>query len=249
MAFYTQILDFDDRNDLARPNGVWDLGSAEAAELTKLAETTYRDVNIAWANTFARHADTVGVDIHQVIEAANSQPYSHIHSPGVAVGGHCIPVYPRFYLAGDPDAELVRTAREVNQAMPHHTVALLQKMMGSLGGRTVLVLGAAYRGGVKESAFSGVFDVVGALQAAGARAVVHDPLYSDAELQTLGLSAHQADQPVDGAIVQADHAEYRTLSAADFPELTAIVDGRGVLDATLWGDVAFARVGDGQTAV
>jgi nucleotide sugar dehydrogenase len=80
---------------------VWPMGSAEAAELTKLAETTYRDVNIALANEFARFADRAGVDIDRVIAAANSQPFSHIHRPGVAVGGHCIPVYPRFYLGSD----------------------------------------------------------------------------------------------------------------------------------------------------
>lgn len=249
VEFYSQILTFDERDDLPRPNGVWDLGSAEAAELTKLAETTYRDVNIALANTFARHADSVGVDIHQVIQAANSQPYSHIHTPGVAVGGHCIPVYPRFYLAGDPDADLVRTAREVNEGMPHHTVEQLRKLMGGLDGRTVVVLGAAYRGGVKETAFSGVFDVIQALQAAGATALVHDPLYSDEELRTLDLTPYEPGQPVDGAIVQADHGDYRGLSPADLPGITAIVDGRGVLDRGLWDVVRFARVGDGITAV
>ncbi len=97
---------------------VWPLGSAEAAELTKLAETTYRDVNIALANEFARFADRRGIDLGRVIEAANSQPFSHLHRPGVAVGGHCIPVYPRFYLSGDPDARLPAAARAVNEEMP-----------------------------------------------------------------------------------------------------------------------------------
>jgi len=81
------VLDFDERPDLARGNGVWDLGSAEASELAKLAETTYRDVNIGLANQFARFAADNTIDIYQVIEASNSQPYSHIHRPGIAVGG------------------------------------------------------------------------------------------------------------------------------------------------------------------
>src|SRR3954467_8091740 len=93
------------------------MGSAEAAELTKLAETTYRDVNIAFANELARHADDLGLDVQKVIDAANSQPYSHIHRPGVAVGGHCIPVYPRFYLEGAPDATLPAAAPAGHQAM------------------------------------------------------------------------------------------------------------------------------------
>jgi UDP-N-acetyl-D-glucosamine dehydrogenase len=97
---------------------VWPMGSAEAAELTKLAETTYRDVNIALANEFARFADRTGIDLDRVIAAANSQPFSHIHRPGVAVGGHCIPVYPRFYLDTDPVARQPAAAPAGKQAMP-----------------------------------------------------------------------------------------------------------------------------------
>ena len=106
------------RADLTRPNGVWDLGSAEASEMAKLAETTYRDVNIGLANQFALFAGDNGIDVYQVIEACNSQPYSHIHRPGIAVGGHCIPVYPRLYLSTDPDADIVRSARLLNASMP-----------------------------------------------------------------------------------------------------------------------------------
>ena len=123
--FYEAVLDFDERPDLARPNGVWDLGSAEASEMAKLAETTYRDVNIGLANEFARYAGGQGIDIYQVIEASNSQPYSHIHRPGIAVGGHCIPVYPRLYLWNDPEAEIVRTARAVNASMPAYALSLI----------------------------------------------------------------------------------------------------------------------------
>jgi UDP-N-acetyl-D-mannosaminuronic acid dehydrogenase len=120
---------------------VWEMGSAEAAELAKLAETTYRDVNIALANEFARFADRVGVDVQKVIDAANSQPFSHIHRPGVAVGGHCIPVYPRFYLAGDGDAQLPAAARAVNEEMPAYAVSLLAGDL-ALSGARVLILGA-----------------------------------------------------------------------------------------------------------
>ena len=92
VCFYEAVLSFDQCDDLPRPNGVWPMGGAEAAEMAKLAETTYRDVNIGLANQFARYADAVGIDVARVIEACNSQPYSHIHRPGIAVGGHCLPV-------------------------------------------------------------------------------------------------------------------------------------------------------------
>ena len=147
-------------NDLGQPNGVWDLGTCEAAELAKLAETTYRDINIAFANELAKFSDTAGIDVGKVIEACNSQPYSQIHQPGIAVGGHCIPVYPHFYLSEDGTARLPAAARLVNDDMPAYAVQRLADHVGSLAGRRVAVLGASYRGGVKETAFSGVFGVV-----------------------------------------------------------------------------------------
>jgi nucleotide sugar dehydrogenase len=241
--FYESVLDFDDRPDLDRPNGVWDLGSAEASELAKLAETTYRDVNIGLANQFAMFAAGRGIDVFQVIEASNSQPYSHIHLPGIAVGGHCIPVYPRLYLHNDPSATVVRSAREANAAMPEYAVGLLEGAYGDLSGARVVVLGAAYRGGVKETAFSGVFPTVGALESRGARVSVHDPLYSDAELSALGLTPYQAGDGVDAAVVQTDHAAYADLRPADLPGIRVLVDGRRATSPHDWPGVTHRTLG------
>lgn len=227
--FYESVLDFDVRSDLSRPNGVWDLGSSEASELAKLAETTYRDVNIALANQFARFADSSGVDVYRVIEACNSQSFSHIHQPGIAVGGHCIPIYPEMYLWNDPDATVVRAARTANKSMPLYAVDLLESEMGTLDGKRIAVLGAAYRGGVKETAFSGVYDVVDSLKSRGSIALVQDPIYSDEELGLLGFEVYKLGQPIDGVIVQTNHAEYRDLTANDFPGARAVVDGRRIL--------------------
>lgn len=246
IEFYQQVLDFDQRTDLPRPNGVWDMGSAEAAEMAKLAETTYRDVNIGLANQFARFADQAGIEVKRVIEACNSQPYSHIHQPGIAVGGHCIPVYPRLYLSTDPEATVVSTARKANAAMPAYVVQRLASAGLELAGARVVVLGAAYRGGVKETAFSGVFPTVEALETLGAKVYVHDPMFSDAELQAYGFTPYQMGTAVDGAIVQADHAEYKQLSAADFPQLKVMFDGRAVLDPSRFTEVTYLRVGGGQ---
>ncbi len=243
VAFYQAVLDFDERPDLPRGNGVWDLGSAEAAELAKLAETTYRDVNIGLANQFARFASTAGIDVYQVIEASNSQPYSHIHQPGIAVGGHCIPVYPRLYLWTDPEATVVAAARAANAGMPDYTIGLLEGAYGSLAGARVAVLGASYRGGVKETAFSGVFPAVEALTARGATALVHDPMYTDDELQKLGFTPYHLGEPVDAVVVQADHAEYRALTSADLPGVRAFIDGRRVSSAEQWPGIAYRVIG------
>lgn len=243
VEFYEAALDFDERPDLARGNGVWNLGSAEAAEMAKLAETTYRDVNIGLANQFAQYAATAGIDIYQVIEASNSQPYSHIHQPGIAVGGHCIPVYPRLYLWNDPAATIVRAAREANAGMPAYTIGLLEGVHGDLQGQLVVVLGATYRGGVKETAFSGVFPAVEALRARGAHVLVHDPLYTDDELARLGFSPYHLGESVDAAVVQADHADYRTLTPADLPGIRTFIDGRRVSSADRWPDVTYRVIG------
>ncbi len=244
-AFYESVLNFDERPDLPRGNGVWDLGSAEAAEMAKLAETTYRDVNIGLANQFAKFAGANGIDIYQVIEASNSQPYSHIHRPGIAVGGHCIPVYPRLYLWNDPEATVVRAAREANASMPAYAVGLARGAYGDLAGARVVVLGAAYRGGVKETAFSGVFPLVEALGAEGARVSVHDPLYSGPELEGLGFTPHSLGTPVDVAIVQSDHAAYKDLGPDHLPSVKVVLDGRTTLDRTKFVDSTFLVIGSG----
>lgn len=243
--FYEQVLTFDERPDLPKGNGVWDLGSAEAAEMAKLAETTYRDVNIGLANQFALFAEKAGIDVHRVIEASNSQPYSHIHQPGIAVGGHCIPVYPRLYLSGDADATVVRAAREANAAMPAHVVGRLAERLGDLTGLRVAVLGAAYRGGVKETAFSGVFETVRVLREHGAEPTVHDPMYSDEELGAMGFEPHQLGSEVDAVVVQSDHREYASLRPEDVPGARLVINGRPGLALDLGGapDVVVVGVG------
>ncbi|MCU1546534.1 MAG: nucleotide sugar dehydrogenase, partial [Homoserinimonas sp.] len=244
-TFYEAVLTFDERPDLTRANGVWDLGTAEAAEMAKLAETTYRDVNIGLANQFALYAEQVGIDVYQVIDACNSQPYSHIHRPGIAVGGHCIPVYPRLYLSTDQDAEIVRAARLLNASMPERLVERAANMLGDLSGRRAVVLGAAYRGGVKETAFSGVFPTVQALREKGAQVFVHDPLYTDEELVQLGFDVYHFGDAAELVIIQTDHAEYRQMSAADTPGVSLVVDGRNVTNAAAWAGTPRMVIGAG----
>ena len=243
VKFYEAVLDFDDRPDLTEKNGVWDLGTSEASEMAKLAETTYRDVNIALANQFAIFAEGANIDIAKVIAASNSQPYSHIHQPGIAVGGHCIPIYPRFYLWNDPEATVVRAAREANAGMPAHAVSLLSSALGSLQGKKVVVLGISYRGGVKESAFSGVFGTVTALKTQGADVVVHDPMYTDEESTRLGFTPYALGGSVDAVILQADHAEYKSLTSKDFPGVKAVVDGRRAMNPANFAGVDFRVIG------
>lgn len=244
--FYAAVLEFDARTDLPEPNGVWPLGSAEAAEFAKLAETTYRDVNIGLANQFALFADRIGVDFARVARACNSQPFSHLHRPGIAVGGHCIPVYPWFYLHGDPGATIVRAARDANRSMPERCVAMLADACGGLAGAVVVVLGACYRGGVRETSHSGVFAVVEELRRHGAVPLVHDPLYTPDALVELGLPPYREGDHVDAAVVQADHPEYDLLTPDDLPGVKVVLDGRGVIDPARWAPTTVIVLGRGR---
>ena len=246
--FYESALTFDERDDLARPNGVWDLGSAEASELAKLAETTYRDVNIALANEFALFAQDHGIDVYKVIEASNSQPYSHIHQPGIAVGGHCIPVYPRLYLSTDPGATTVRTARTLNAQVPALLVERAADLLGDLRGLRAVVLGASYRTGVKETAFSGVFPVVEALRERGAEVAVHDTYYDDQEITEFGWAPYHLGEPADLVIVQTNHPEYKDLGAGDVPGIKLLIDGRNITTAENWAGTARLVLGDGSAS-
>jgi nucleotide sugar dehydrogenase len=227
--FYESVIDFDVRTDLVRPNGVWSMNSSEEAEFVKLAETTYRDVNIGLANQFARFANSMDLNVHDVILAANSQPFSHIHAPGISVGGHCIPVYPQFYLWNDPEATIVSAARATNASMPARAVELIEAQTGSLSGLNVAVFGISYRPKVKETAFSGSLELLKILESVGANVYGVDPLYSDSEIESLGFKEVKNPEQIDVIIIHTAHEEFTAIDYSIFTKLKLILDGRYTL--------------------
>ena len=235
-AFYDGVLDAE----------IVAMSSAEAAEFSKLADTTYRDVNIALANEFAAYADRIGVDIREVIAAANSQPYSHIHQPGLGVGGHCIPVYPHFLLSRAPELTLVARSREVNDGQIEIAVEAVREALGGLAGAQVLVLGLTYREGVKELAYSRAIPLIEALRTAGARVLAHDPLLSDDEIRSVGAEPYSWGSRADvrAIVTQTGDPRWRELDTAWFPDLALLVDGRNCLsELTLPPGVAYRGIG------
>jgi nucleotide sugar dehydrogenase len=248
-AFYRQMLEAE----------VLTVRDAETAEFSKLAETTYRDVNIALANEFARIGDALGVDALEAIAAANTQPYSHIHAPGPGVGGHCIPVYPYFLgcpqVPGDPamPIDLAFMARRINDDMAHYAVDRLAAALGGadgsagLDGATVVVLGLAYRAGVKESRHSSAFALANALIARGATTYVHDPLFRDDEVRALGLEPPPSfPLACDALVVQAWHEQYAALDLRAFSGLRAVLDARAALDPAAVQALGITYVGIGR---
>jgi UDP-N-acetyl-D-glucosamine dehydrogenase len=241
--FYRSFITFEPRSFHDRQNGVWEMENSEAAEFAKLAETTYRDVNIALANTYAMHAIELGLDTNQIIAACNSQPFSHIHNPGIYVGGHCIPVYPHLYTSNHADAELVHVARQINESMPEYLFQLQDLRSHVRRGSKVTVMGVSYREGVKEIYHSGTFKLCELLEKAGALVTVVDPKYSNEEIIALGLNPHTADFETKILIFQIKEEKFKSLTRADFPKAELIVDGRGFLDSEKWPDVKIIGFG------
>jgi len=229
--FYEKVLEFDVRSDLSKPNGVWAMDSSESSEFVKLAETTYRDVNIGLANQFSRYAVDRNMHINEIIEAANSQPFSHIHTPGISVGGHCIPIYPQFYLWNDPQASIVSAARKLNASMPLRAVELLKSRVGSLNGKKIAILGVSYRPSVKETAFSGSLDLLQILNSEGAEVYGVDPLFSEAELESLGFRKNIKVSEVEILILHTAHAQFLKLDFSQFTYLKYILDGRNFISS------------------
>ncbi len=238
-AFYDSVLDAE----------IVAMSSAEAAEFSKLADTTYRDVNIALANEFANYAGRIGVDVTEVIAAANSQPYSHIHQPGIGVGGHCIPVYPHFLLDRAPELSLVARAREVNDGQVDVAIGAVREALGSLDGVGVLVLGLTYRHGVKELAYSRALPLIERLRAAGARVLAYDPLLTDEEIARTGAEPWRWGEAASGVraiITQTADPRWNELDQRWLPDLQVVLDGRNSL-----GDLVAAagvrRIGIGSS--
>lgn len=249
-AFYHAVLDAE----------IITMASTDEAEFVKLIETTYRDVNIALANEYACYADTHGLDVYAAIAAANTQPYSHIHAPGVGVGGHCIPVYPYFLFANPYDAlqqtssctlALPRQARRINDEMAEYAVQRVEEAAGPLNSQTVLILGVAYRGDVRETAFSSATLLQNALKQHGALVYVNDPLFSASELQALGYTPLPTgdEHKVDAIILQSNHSLYQTFDFRCFENCKTLLDGRLWLDrASIEAlGIRYIAIGDGHT--
>ena len=117
------------------------------------------------------------LNAYSIIEASNSQPFSHIHLPGVAVGGHCIPVYPKFYMHTDSECTIPSAAVNLNESMPAKVVKITEEQYGPLQDARIAVLGLTYRGNVKETAFSGAFPLLKEITERGGTAVIHDPYF------------------------------------------------------------------------
>ncbi len=226
--------------------GVIRLSSATAAELSKLFEGIYRDVNIALANELAKLCMKMGLDFMEIRRASNSQPYCHLHIPGCGVGGACIPIYPKYvlHIAEKYGVKLPLTemARSINEQMPKQTVNLLMEALEQLneniGNIKIAVLGAAFRGNTSDTRLSPTHQIIQILKKLGAsNIIVHDPyVKSDQKLIQLNVkltnNLKEAVANAKAIIIATDHDEYKERALSELIEHASrpiiVIDGRNI---------------------
>lgn len=224
-AFYGQVCDHVVR-----------VSTPEVAEMSKLLENIFRSVNIALVNELAMLADRMGIDMWEVVDAADTKPYGFMRfEPGPGMGGHCLPVDP-FYLswrarAFDVTARFVELAGEINQHMPYHCVARIERLLNDAGkavrGSRVALLGVSYKAGVGDVRESPALKMIALLQGLGADVRYHDPYVPDVPQHGLvGSSLDAAIEGADVAVIVTAHPDLDHNELAR--RVPALLDLRGV---------------------
>jgi UDP-N-acetyl-D-mannosaminuronic acid dehydrogenase len=229
------------------------LTDATTAEMVKLMENTYRDVNIAIANEFSRLADRFGVDVWEAISLANRHPRVNILRPGPGVGGHCISVDPWFLVEAAPDlTTLIASARRVNDSQPQFLVDLIERSLDGLQGKQIALLGMAYKADVDDLRESPAYSVAQLLIEAGAVVTAYEPLKENARIKSLETTSLEAAlQHADAVALMVAHTPLKEL---DPQTIAALTPARIAVDAVngwsqhTWEEAGFklVRMGDGK---
>ena len=205
--------------------------NARTAELCKLSENSFRDVNIAFANELSVIAAKLGIDVYELIALTNRHPRVKILQPGTGVGGHCIAVDPWFIVDSAPEeARIIRTAREVNDAKPHWVVAQVAKLAAGLDNPTIACMGLAYKPDVDDLRESPSVDAVKIMVAQGlGKVIVCEPFVSSLPSGLADLGVEMCDMPdamkaADIVVFLTAHAQFKQTSAAS-------LTGKKVFDA------------------
>jgi len=227
------------------------------AEVVKVAENSFRDTNIAFANELALICEKFGVDVIEVIRLANTHPRVNIHLPGAGVGGPCLPKDPYLLLhpaeAKGYVSRIIRNARDLNDYMPTHVVELAVQGMRSLGKEMncskIAVLGSAYKGDMDDPRFSPSEMIVKILQQLGANVMIYDPLCEESFGAVNANSLEEAVRHADCLIVATDHKSFKGLDLSRVKEFMRekplIVDGRRIFDPNEATRVGFKYLGVG----
>lgn len=233
--------------------------NCETAEMVKLVENVYRDINIAFANEIALLCQRLNIDVLEVLNAASTKWNFIPYLPGAGVGGTCIPVNPYYLLECAREVELalklVRQAREINEGMPHYMVELVKEALARIGkpiqDSKICILGLAYKADVDDTRGAPAEEIANKLEQLGARVVSHDPLLTRAS-QGINFvtSFDEAVKDSDCIVIATDHSCFRSLDVRAIANLArsplAIVDGRHVLVPKEVEDLGITYIGLGR---
>jgi UDP-N-acetyl-D-glucosamine dehydrogenase len=216
------------------------VSSADAAEMSKLLENTFRAVNIGLVNEVAIMCNRLGLDVWEIIGAAATKPFGYMKfTPGPGLGGHCIPIDPLYLSwklkAFNYNARFIELASEINTGMPRYVVEKVQDALNknrkAINGSRILVLGVAYKPNVSDLRESPALDVIGLLQKKGAVVDYHDPYVPEVRHESLQLKCvpdlEGAVQQADCVVITTDHDAYQWKKILEKARL--IVDTRNAL--------------------
>lgn len=230
------------------------LTDATTAEMVKVIENTYRDINIAFANELARISEKIGVNAWEAIKLANYHPRVNIHLPGPGVGGHCIAVDPWFLVELEPEeAKMINLARYTNDSMPEYVVNEIKAIMDerNVTSPKVALLGLSYKGNVDDMRESPSLKVMEHLQTADINYVVYDPYIEDIRVENQVTSIEDTVKQADIVVILTDHQIFRDYQPEQIGTLMnnkLVLDTKNCLDETKWRQAGFGfyRLGDAK---
>lgn len=191
--------------------------NAKTAEMSKLMENTFRDVNIALANELAKVCNSLEINVLDVIRMANKHPRVNIHQPGPGVGGHCLAVDPYFIVEKAPDlAKIIALARETNCSMPHYVVDKTEEMIKDINEPKIAIFGITYKGNIDDMRESPAMEIVEMLQEKNYNVAIHDPHVKNDKINL--VSEEEALKDADLLLILADHDEFKVMNIENVAE-------------------------------
>ena len=214
------------------------------AEMIKLMENTYRDVNIALANEFASLCEGFDINVWEAIEFANKHPRVNIHQPGPGVGGHCIPIDPWFIVQAAPNGlGLIELSRNINNNMAQHVVKSIEGLIGNLNTNTVTIFGAAYKGNVEDTRETPTERIIEILISNGCNVKVHDPLVRTFKYNLTSMNESVTDS--NCIVVLTDHDKFKNIDRKAIEKISSLMHSKNILDTrncinhNIWKNAGF----------
>lgn len=230
------------------------LTDATTAEMVKVMENTYRDVNIAFANELAKIAEELGINIWEAIKFANFHPRVNIHSPGPGVGGHCIAVDPWFLVELSDHAKLIELARMTNDGMPAYTAAKASRLTHGKENTSpkIAAFGLAFKGNVDDMRESPSTEVIDEMLKLDLEVISFDPHIKNNGHKTQTQDQMKALEAADLLVILTDHNEFKTMNPkAVFGHMRTkrVLDTKNCLDRAAWEAEGFEfhTLGNGKT--